>query len=248
MRVSTPINPSNRISDLKVFYDLLAELEHRVGGTRLLADCNGRMSWPTRGIYFFFEPGEVRIDSGTGLRVVRVGTHALTATSCTTLWNRLSQHRGRASGRGNHRGSIFRLIVGSALKACGGTVEPSSWGIGADSCVAASKLHQDRIAIVSNEATLEATVSRYIGAMPFLWLCIDGPGGPDNLRSYIERNSIALLSNYQGNVLDLAASGWLGQHCDRERVQKSGLWNSNHVDGPYDPAFLDVLRQLIEAV
>jgi hypothetical protein len=48
--------------------------------------------------------------------IVRVGTHALETGSQTTLWKRLSQHRGQArSGSGNHRGSIFRLIVGTAL-------------------------------------------------------------------------------------------------------------------------------------
>jgi len=35
----------------------------------------------------------------------------------TTLWARLSQHRGSAkSGGGNHRCSIFRLLVGRALE------------------------------------------------------------------------------------------------------------------------------------
>ena len=36
--------------------------------------------------------------NGSG-RVVRVGTHALTPTSQTTLWDRLSQHRGHLKGR-----------------------------------------------------------------------------------------------------------------------------------------------------
>ena len=62
------------------------------------------------------EDGECRSDSGDGLRVVRVGTHALTSSSRTTLWKRLSQHKGqKASGGGNHRGSIFRLLVGSTV-------------------------------------------------------------------------------------------------------------------------------------
>ena len=74
------------------------------------------MEWPARGVYFFFEDGEARSTSGTGPRVVRIGTHALTAKSSTTLWNRLAQHRGVVgTGGGNHRGSIFRLLVGEAL-------------------------------------------------------------------------------------------------------------------------------------
>ena len=63
------------------------------------------MSWPKRGVHFFREPGEVRTDSGTGPRVVHVGTHALKAGSQTKLWDRLSQHRGaKRSGIGNHTG------------------------------------------------------------------------------------------------------------------------------------------------
>ena len=217
---------TNAISDLEDFYALLTNLERRLGGTRRLADCHGRMGWPARGIYFFFEAGEVRTGSGNGPRVVRIGTHALTATSRTTLWNRLSQHRGQKTGSGNHRGSIFRLIVGSALKARIGTAEPSSWGIAAHAGAAAQKLHTDKTAVVGREAALEAAVSRYIGARPVLWLCVDGPGGPGNLRGYIERNSIALLSNYQGSAPDPASSGWLGRYSDRERVRRSGLIGS----------------------
>lgn len=74
------------------------------------------MTWPKHGVYFFMEDGEVRSGSGSLLRIVRVGTHALTASSRTTLWKRLSQHKGeRKSGDGNHRESIFRFLVGSTL-------------------------------------------------------------------------------------------------------------------------------------
>jgi hypothetical protein len=71
--------------------------------------------FPHAGVYFFREEGEVRSETGGGPRIVRVGTHALKDGSGTKLWRRLSQHRGQASGNGNHRGSIFRLIVGAAL-------------------------------------------------------------------------------------------------------------------------------------
>ena len=100
----------SRKGDLIRFYDLLDVLEQLIGGKRKLVDCSGDMDWPQRGVYFFFEPGETRKDSGFGPRVVRIGTHALKDGSHTTLWNRLSQHRGvkRTSG-GNHRGSVFRL-------------------------------------------------------------------------------------------------------------------------------------------
>jgi hypothetical protein len=105
-----------RLQGLVTFYSLLDELGNKVGGARTLASCRGRMQWPARGVYFFHETGENRADTGEGSRVVRVGTHALKEGRSTTLWDRLSAHRGKLrSGGGNHRGSIFRLIVGTAL-------------------------------------------------------------------------------------------------------------------------------------
>jgi hypothetical protein len=40
------------------------------------------------------------------------------------------------------------------------------------------------------ERTIEARVTDYIGAMPFLWLAVDEPLGVETGRGYIERNSI----------------------------------------------------------
>ena len=97
------------------FYSILETLEKSLGGARTIAECTGRAAWPRRGLYLFREPGERCSDTGTGPRIVRIATHALTGTSRTTLWRRLSQHRGRANGGGDHRTSIFRLLVGSAL-------------------------------------------------------------------------------------------------------------------------------------
>src|SRR4051812_44969055 len=105
-----------RLQDLIRFYSILNQLEKTIGGPRALADGRGRMKWPARGVYFFREAGENRSDTGEGPRLVRVGTHALKAGGSTTLWGRLSTHRGQLrGGGGNHRGSIFRLIVGTAL-------------------------------------------------------------------------------------------------------------------------------------
>lgn len=180
------------------------------------------------------EQGELRSDSGSGLRVVRVGTHALNAGSGTKLWTRLSQHRGQTgSGGGNHRGSIFRLIVGTSLIARG--LKSHTWGKG-------NTATPD---IRTAEIELEREVSRVIRAMPFLWLAIDDEPGADSLRGYIERNSIALLSNYGKPPLDAPSTGWLGLSCDRSRVRQSGLWNSNHVDETYDPVFLTQFEQLV---
>jgi hypothetical protein len=81
--------------------------------------------------------------------------------------------------------------------------------------------------------------------MPFLWLEVPDPPGPDSLRGCIERNAIALLSNYNNPALDPPSSSWLGTHCNREKVRASGLWNQNHVDESYDSSFLDELERLV---
>ena len=166
MNDPTPLSTS-RLTHLSRFYEILATLEKKTGSAQKLADCSGRMNWPKRGVYFFFEDGEKRSDTGNGPRVVRVGTHALTLGSGTKLWTRLSQHRGQTkSGSGNHRGSIFRLIVGAALiKKLG--LNSSTWGVGSS----ANKT------IREGEVGLERKVSEIIGNMRFLWLVIeDDPG------------------------------------------------------------------------
>ena len=91
-------------------------------------------------------------------------------------------------------------------------------------------------------------VSQVIGRMPFLWLPLEDEAGPVSRRGYIERNSIALLSNYNRPLIDPPSQDWLGRHCDRERVRNSGLWNSNHVDESHDPAFSVELDRLVSAM
>jgi hypothetical protein len=85
--------------------------------------------------------------------------------------------------RGNHRGSIFRLIVGTALNT-GEIMTCSTWGQGntADRQVRAA------------EVWLEVQVSSVIGRMRILWLGIEDEPGPTSLRGYIERNAICPCS------------------------------------------------------
>ena len=96
-------------------------------------------------------------------------------------------------GDGNHRGSIFRLIVGTALAGKEKGTLVSTWGQGNTADRATLQREQDH----------ERRVSTVIRAMPFLWLAIDDEPGPNSLRGLIERNSIALLSNYLGRFLIL---------------------------------------------
>ena len=230
---------STRLYYIKWLYEILEDIENRVGGKRCLRECNGKMRWPRRGIYFFFEHGEERVHSGSGLRVVRVGTHALKPHSRSTLWERLRTHRGTRSG-GNHRASVFRRHIGEAiLKREGLEGKFPTWGKGSS---ASAEVRQ-------KERQLEQEVSKYIGAMPFLWLEVDDPPGPNCLRTYLERNIIALLSNYrypEGQKIDPPSRCWLGNYSPNEKIRRSGLWNDRHVDEEWDPGALEKLEKLVK--
>tara|TARA_R110002110_G_scaffold85816_4_gene223682 strand:- start:7548 stop:8273 length:726 start_codon:yes stop_codon:yes gene_type:complete len=232
--------------ELRVFYELLDELERRVGGKRLLRDCSGRMNWPERGVYFFFENGERQSASGDRPRVVRIGTHALKTASKTTIWKRLSQHKGTGrTGGGNHRGSIFRLLVGEALMRRDEWDGLETWGVKGDAGAAAEQHGLSRSDMRSRELPMEIAVSDFIGAMPFLWVAVNDEAGPTSDRGVIERNAIGLLSAPGSNNADPSSEAWLGRHSSRERVVRSGMWNNNHVGDGYDPGFLQTLERHI---
>ena len=225
----------DRRAALDRFYGAVDRLRDRLGGPRTLARASGRDGWPTHGIYLFFEPGEVREDGQTP-RITRVGTHALTATSKTTLWNRLAQHRGSLAGTnpggGNHRGSIFRLHVGTALIARDHRTDAPRWGQGSSA----------PRGVRDTEVAVEQAVSCHIRSMPLLWLAVEDRHD----RAFIERDLIALLSNTDRPAIDPPSTGWLGHHADRPAIRTSGLWNVQHTDRHPNGGGLDRFAALIE--
>lgn len=224
-----------RTSDLIRFYRLIAKIEARIGERATPRRLRQPDSVPRAGVYFFMEPGETRSDSGQGPRIVRVGTHGLKLGSKASLRTRLFQHKGSVgSGGGNHRGSIFRLLIGATLP--GSAAEGSLWGQGS---TAAGEIRRF-------EAPLEEDVSKIIRQMPFVWLSVDDAAHPDSARGVIERGAISLLSNYKKPQLDPPSHGWRGRQSDREKLRVSGLWNNRHVDEAYDPAFLDTMNSFAE--
>jgi len=241
---------SQKLQDVIRFYELMDRLEEKVGGNCFLEHADGKMNWPSLGVYFFFEPGEYRSTSGTGMRVVRVGTHALKLGAKTSLWNRLRQHRGTLSGKyeggGNHRGSIFRLHVGTSLhsKYIWDKMIMDNWACGSSATAEIRMIEQP----------LEQAVSRHIRSMPFLWVDVNDPPSPNSKRGFIERNSIALLNNFPNvgtdhekqDCFDPPSKSWLGRQAINDRVSQSGLWNANHVDEAYQSSFLNKFEILIE--
>jgi hypothetical protein len=234
-----------RQDDLDRFYGLLDALGQRVGGTRKLKNCTGYMDWPDRGVYFFLEPGETR-EVSDQLRVTRVGTHAVSDGSSTSLWDRLKQHYGTGSGSshhphgGNHRGSVYRKRVGEAI------IEKHDlhddypdwdrrW----------SEIERERSAVRDEEYILERRVSAYIREQPFLWVDLDDEPGTDSDRAYLERNAVAHLSNCDKRSVDSRADGWIGRYSRSREIRESGLWNVNHVGERYDGGFLDLFESAV---
>jgi hypothetical protein len=136
----------------------------------------------------------------------------------------LRQHKGTQAGGGNHRGSIFRLLVGEALINRGNLAVPTTWGLGS------SAERNVRV----EEAGHEVRVSTYIRQLPFLVLKVDDKED----RKFLEYCLISLLSNINRggtdpDCSDVPSDDWLGRHSDRPRVVDSGLWNNHYANTPY---------------
>jgi hypothetical protein len=218
------------------FYAMLHRLELSVRGKRVLGDCTSRSCWPRRGVYFFFHQKEQRIADPATLRVVRVGTHAVSAGSKSTLWKRLDQHRGVRTGGGNHRGSIFRLHCGMAMLNAGMVDPPiTTWG----------RDQSPTPEIRKSEVEMEMRVSRYLREHRVLWVRIDDEPAKTSRRSFVERNAIALLSN-RLSPTDASSPQWLGRSSVEERIRKSGLWNLQHIDAELDVKFLDEFDRVVD--
>lgn len=232
---------ANHHHDLNSFYSLLGMLAKLPRQGVRLSNCSGRSPWPSRGVYFFCEPGEFRKEQPKVARLVRVGTHALKPNSKSTLWSRLSAHRGATTGGGNHRGSIFRLHVGAAMLARD-NVRVTTWGVGSSK---PAHLKASR-ALEEVETAHEERVTEYLGALSVFWIDVADEPGPQSDRGCIERNAIALLSN-NCRPADPASPDWLGNFSLSEKVRGCALWNVIHVHDQYDSAFLSKLEEYVHS-
>lgn len=174
---------------------------------------------PKQGVYFFFDESEPTKFSATIPRLVRVGTHGVSAGSVATLRNRLRTHLGTRSGAGNHRASVFRLHVGRAIIERDGLHDDyPNWGKGQS----APK------EITEREASLEAKVSQYIGNLRVLFIPVLGTPGTGSMRATIERQFISMFTE---NLCAIEESSrhWLGRFSEKPSIRDSGLWNVRDV-------------------
>jgi hypothetical protein len=236
------------VAELHEFYRLLDALVDATGGMHELGSYAPSASFPTRGVYFFFEPSELR-RGGDGLRVVRVGTHQVRLGSQQTLGSRLKQHRGTADGQGGQRGSsIFRYHVGLAIL--------GSAGYGAERLLSSREsLRQCRAEwglklgvsdYAEAERLYERAISAFIVRTRFTCLPVWDDASKRSDRAFVERNAIALLAT-SGRALDAPSSAWLGRHSPHRAVRSAGLWNIDHVASTYDQRFLEVFGALVAA-
>jgi len=229
-------NSTTHCIHLNRFYKMLSILNDGLSGMRTFYECDGRLGWPERGVYFIFEENENRFQSPSILRVVRVGTHAVSVGSKSSLWQRIRTHRGTEEGGGSHRSSIFRLHVGAAMiEKSNGELNVPTWGHG----------NSANKSVLDSENDLEKKVTNYIGNMKILWLSVNDKPSAESDRAYIERNSIALLSGKNG-PLDPPSENWLGSYNSISAIKKSGLWNINHVNESYDERFLDIFNEYVD--
>ena len=223
----------DRVNDFNRLYDLVEKLKKGLGCFPKLNSINGSKILPSKGLYLFFEDGEYRTTSPFINRITRIGTHAVSKGSSSTLWNRLRTHRGGANLGGNHRGSVFRLHVGNSI-INRRNLELKTWGVGQN----ASK------EIKQKEIYMEKMVSEFIGNMSVLWLNIADEPTKFSDRSYLEKNLIALLSSYNFN-LDKSSHLWLGNYNSNLFIKKSSLWNVNYVNLKYDSKFIEIFEYYV---
>ena len=218
----------------KPFFSLMREVWQFQEKGRCIGETNGRQDWPKRGVYFILSANSA-LQRGFP-RIIRVGTHAVSQGSQTTLWNRLSTHRGTEAGLGSHRSSIFRLHVGRAWAKCAIDEDwPDSWAQGQTAPANVRK----------GEELLERRVSELIGAMRVIWLNVCDEPSAESERAYLERNSIGLLSRL-GLLGGVGEADWLGHFSSDWRIASSGLWNLNHIFRRPDPDFIDRLAIAVD--
>ena len=224
---------TNRQHNINRFYNLLEEVLKK--NPKRTLNTISRKNLPEQGVYFFFEPNETR-QNGNLLRVVRIGTHAAIANSNASLYDRLYNHKGSKNLTGNHRGSVFRKLIGYSLIYRDNLFFPY-WG---------DKSKKGDLIVKLSEKDLEIRVSTLLHTLPFTVIEVPGLPSKVNDRAFIEENSIGLLSNFNRPAIDKPSKNWLGYYSQDNKVIGSGLWCSKCVERQeIDHKFFDIFEQYL---
>ncbi|MFX1487030.1 MAG: hypothetical protein ACFFBS_08065 [Promethearchaeota archaeon] len=157
---------------------------------------------PENGIYFFFENGErCRIDGIIYRRIVRVGTNS----KQDNFRRRIRHHF-----RGNKNSSIFRMRLGGVLTRRKYLNDP--------------RLEQWDTQNAPTFPEIEKEVSKVLKER-FTFSCITVESNKD--RRNLEERLIATLAKCSQIT---PSPNWLGHLSPKEKVRRSGLWNSQYVD------------------
>lgn len=160
---------------------------------------------PKNGIYFFFEKGE-KVNQGVE-RIVRVGTHKIDER----FRGRVRQHYGsRSSLRGNKNASVFRKHVGGALLRRDNPLD--------------ERLDEWLKPGGRTFPNIETRVSECLRDN-FTFCCFSVEEQEERLK--FERGIIALLAKYP---LGWPSSDWLGRFAHEQKIERSGLWNTQQLE------------------
>lgn len=220
-----------RVSDIRRLYNLIDSFQE-AGNIFKLKKLHEQIL-PIQGVYLFIDKGETNLLGKPG-RIIRIGTHAVSVGSKSTLRNRLKTHLGAKDGTGNHRSSIFRLHVGQALfstlskRDCNDT-----WGID----------RPTTMEFINTERHHERLVTEYLANLYVFIIPVLDAASRFSLRASIERQMIALFTE---DLLPLESPSdqWLGKDSPKALISSSGLWNIQHVGSTYDPAGAGNIRDI----
>lgn len=197
----------------------------------------------TRGVYFFFEPGEFRTNSPEP-RIVRVGSHQ---SDKSTVESRIAREHAQDWGR-----SVFRRHIGSALIRRGdfdlgaNAADRDAWAVRWYGQVNNWPAHTDPARLHPRLHALQPKVTDRIRSMSVIWV----PVAERAARLELERQCIRLLSNFRraGNPFDRPSDTWLGHFALSPKVRASGLWNHQHVAKEHEPGFLSSFEPWFRAM
>jgi hypothetical protein len=220
----------DRTDAVRAFYEMFEHITAKSAILPLREALQNPM--PEQGVYFFFDPEEKTRFSKCLGRLVRIGTHGVSAGSKATLRDRLRTHLGTSDGYGNHRSSVFRLHVGEAIIRRDGLRKRfPQCGNGQNS----SPVVRER------ERPLEKKVSDVISKLHVANVKVADESTKASARSVIERLTIALFTeNYQ--PVECSSPHWLGRNSAHDLISKTGLWNLREVGSKADLDVIKIIR------